>query len=269
MRASSPTSVAGSIRRRRPREREPLRGRARCPRAVRRPTSSTDARRRSRPPSRKCARCSTVAGCSWNGSSSAPQRRAARRRAARQASRLHDFGRSVREVECDAEPGEQRGGVPSLARRNDRLRRVLARGRVLRILRGTLIGDRLRLERVDSQLGYTTTYYGRLARDGGQIAGTWESTTYGVGAAGTGRWRAAPANERSPRALRDDDDRQRRSFRSSSASSRFHRRLLRRRAGRPAPALPASGAATRDPPGAGPTRSSSGRLTRIRRIRSS
>ena len=67
-------------------------------------------------------------------------------------------------------------------------------------LRGTLIGDRLRLERVDSQLGFTTIYYGRLARDGSQIAGTWESTTFGVGAAGAGRWRAQPVKEEEPEA---------------------------------------------------------------------
>ena len=65
-------------------------------------------------------------------------------------------------------------------------------------LRGTLIGDRLRLERVDSQLGFTTVYYGRLARDGSQLAGTWESTTFGVGAAGAGRWRAQPIKEEEP-----------------------------------------------------------------------
>jgi hypothetical protein len=62
-------------------------------------------------------------------------------------------------------------------------------------LRGTLIGDRLRLERVDSQLGFTTIYFGRLARDGSQLSGTWESTTFGVGAAGAGRWRAQPIKE--------------------------------------------------------------------------
>jgi hypothetical protein len=67
-------------------------------------------------------------------------------------------------------------------------------------LRGTLIGDRLRLERVDSQLGFTTVYYGRLARDGSQLAGTWESTTFGVGAAGAGKWRAQPIKEEEPEA---------------------------------------------------------------------
>jgi hypothetical protein len=67
-------------------------------------------------------------------------------------------------------------------------------------LRGTLIGDRLRLERVDSQLGFTTIYYGRLARDGSQLAGTWESTTFGTGAAGAGRWRAQPIKDEEPEA---------------------------------------------------------------------
>lgn len=67
-------------------------------------------------------------------------------------------------------------------------------------LRGTLIGDRLRLERVDSQLGFTTVYYGRLARDGSQISGTWESTTFGTGAADAGRWRAQPIKEEEPEA---------------------------------------------------------------------
>jgi hypothetical protein len=62
-------------------------------------------------------------------------------------------------------------------------------------LRGTLVGDRLRVERVDSQLGFVGIFYGRLARDGSSIAGTWESTTFGAGAAGAGRWRAAPIKE--------------------------------------------------------------------------
>jgi hypothetical protein len=62
-------------------------------------------------------------------------------------------------------------------------------------LRGTLVGDRLRIERVDSQLGFVGIFYGRLARDGSSIAGTWESTTFGAGAAGAGRWRAAPIKE--------------------------------------------------------------------------
>ena len=63
-------------------------------------------------------------------------------------------------------------------------------------LRGTLINDRLRLERVDSKLGFSAVYYGRVARDAGTIAGTWEATTFGQGSAGAGRWRATREEER-------------------------------------------------------------------------
>lgn len=62
-------------------------------------------------------------------------------------------------------------------------------------LRGTLVGDRLRLERVDSRLGFATVFHGRLARDGQAITGTWESTTFGSGSPGSGRWRAQPVRE--------------------------------------------------------------------------
>jgi hypothetical protein len=57
-------------------------------------------------------------------------------------------------------------------------------------LRGTLVEDRLRLERVDSKLGFNAIFYGRIARDGRTIAGTWEATTFGTGDAGAGQWRA-------------------------------------------------------------------------------
>jgi hypothetical protein len=63
-------------------------------------------------------------------------------------------------------------------------------------LRGTLISDRLRIERVDSRLGFSTVYFGRVARDGNSIAGTWESTALGGGAPGSGRWRAVREAEK-------------------------------------------------------------------------
>ncbi len=56
-------------------------------------------------------------------------------------------------------------------------------------LRGTLVNDRLRLERVDSRLGFSAIFYGRVARDGSSIAGTWEATTFGAGASGAGSGR--------------------------------------------------------------------------------
>jgi hypothetical protein len=63
-------------------------------------------------------------------------------------------------------------------------------------LRGTLVSDRLRLERVDSSLGFSTIYYGRVARDNASIAGTWEATTFGSGTAGAGVWKAVREEER-------------------------------------------------------------------------
>jgi hypothetical protein len=63
-------------------------------------------------------------------------------------------------------------------------------------LRGTLVNDRLRIERVDSRLGFSTVYFGRLARDGNTIAGTWEATTFGGGTPGSGRWRAVREEEK-------------------------------------------------------------------------
>jgi hypothetical protein len=63
-------------------------------------------------------------------------------------------------------------------------------------LRGTLVGDRLRLERVDSTLGFSTIYYGRVARDAASIAGTWEATTFGSGSASSGVWKAVREEER-------------------------------------------------------------------------
>ena len=63
-------------------------------------------------------------------------------------------------------------------------------------LKGTLVNDKLRLERVDSKLGFSAVYIGRLSRDGGSIAGTWESTNFGDGGPGQGRWAAVREEEK-------------------------------------------------------------------------
>ena len=63
-------------------------------------------------------------------------------------------------------------------------------------LRGTLVSDRLRLERVDSELGFSAVYYGRLDRDWTSIAGTWESTELAGGAPGSGSWKAIRVEEK-------------------------------------------------------------------------
>ncbi|MGE5278304.1 MAG: hypothetical protein ACM3SU_15000 [Acidobacteriota bacterium] len=63
-------------------------------------------------------------------------------------------------------------------------------------LRGTLVNDRLKLERVDSKLGFNAVFYGRLSNDGREIAGTWEATTFGTGEGGSGSWKAAREEEK-------------------------------------------------------------------------
>ena len=63
-------------------------------------------------------------------------------------------------------------------------------------LKGTLVNDKLRLERVDSKLGFSAVYVGRLARDGGSIAGTWESVSFGDGGPAQGRWAAVREEEK-------------------------------------------------------------------------
>ena len=58
-------------------------------------------------------------------------------------------------------------------------------------VRGTLINDRLKLERVDSKNGFDAIFYGRLSPDAQQIVGTWEATTFGTGQTGSGSWTAS------------------------------------------------------------------------------
>ena len=65
-------------------------------------------------------------------------------------------------------------------------------------LRGTLVSDRLRLERVDSTLGFSAIFYGRIARDASSIAGTWETTTFGGGTTTNGVWKAVREEEENP-----------------------------------------------------------------------
>lgn len=94
------------------------------------------------------------------------------------------------------EPGEQRGVFRISLSGTIVSGEYTLEGGYSGSLRGTLIGERLRLERVDSRLGFSTIYYGRVNRDGPSISGTWESTTFGSGAAGSGRWRAAREEEK-------------------------------------------------------------------------
>ena len=94
------------------------------------------------------------------------------------------------------EPGEQRGVFRMTLDGTLISGEYTLEGGYSGSLRGTMINDRLRIERVDSKLGFTAVDLGRLARDGATIGGTWESTTFGTGGPGSGRWQAVREEER-------------------------------------------------------------------------
>ncbi len=59
-------------------------------------------------------------------------------------------------------------------------------------LRGSLVSGKVRLERVDSQLGFVATLYGKLvgAGDSATLEGSWEATQLAVGMPSGGAWLA-------------------------------------------------------------------------------
>jgi hypothetical protein len=61
-------------------------------------------------------------------------------------------------------------------------------------IRGTFVGDRLRFDRVDSRLGFSAIFYGRLLPDG-TVSGTWEATDLSGGGPSSGTWSAVKRNE--------------------------------------------------------------------------
>ena len=61
-------------------------------------------------------------------------------------------------------------------------------------VRGTFVGDRLRFDRIDSRLGFSAVFYGRLLPDG-TVAGTWEATDLSGGGPSSGTWSAVKKNE--------------------------------------------------------------------------
>ena len=59
-------------------------------------------------------------------------------------------------------------------------------------LRGTLVANKVRLERIDSQLGFAAIFYGEinLQADPDVIQGRWEATQLATGMPSAGGWRA-------------------------------------------------------------------------------
>lgn len=94
------------------------------------------------------------------------------------------------------EPGEQRGVFRLSLQGAIVSGEYTLEGGYSGSLRGTLVNDRVRLERVDSKLGFNAIFYGRLSADGREIVGTWEATTFGTGESGSGRWKAAREEEK-------------------------------------------------------------------------
>ncbi len=63
--------------------------------------------------------------------------------------------------------------------------------------RGTLVAGKVRLERIDSQIGFAAIYYGRLTSEGSssRLEGTWEATQLATGLPSAGTWLAIRQDE--------------------------------------------------------------------------
>jgi hypothetical protein len=63
--------------------------------------------------------------------------------------------------------------------------------------RGTLVAGKVRLERIDSQIGFAAIFYGRLVGQGRnlRLQGNWEATQLANGLASAGNWTGAKVQE--------------------------------------------------------------------------
>jgi hypothetical protein len=94
------------------------------------------------------------------------------------------------------QPGEQRGVFRLSLQGTIVSGEYVLEGGATGSLRGTFVNERVRLERVDSKLGFNAIFYGKLSLDGREISGTWEATTFGTGEVGGGLWRAVREEEK-------------------------------------------------------------------------
>ena len=64
-------------------------------------------------------------------------------------------------------------------------------------MRGTYVSRKVRLERIDSQIGFAAIFYGRLVRGGldARLEGTWEATQLASGLPSAGTWVAERITE--------------------------------------------------------------------------
>jgi len=63
--------------------------------------------------------------------------------------------------------------------------------------RGTLVAGKVRLERIDSQIGFAAIFYGRLVGQGQnlRLQGNWEATQLASGLASAGNWTGTKVQE--------------------------------------------------------------------------
>ena len=63
--------------------------------------------------------------------------------------------------------------------------------------RGTFVAGKVRLERIDSQIGFAAIFYGRLVGRGDnlRLQGTWEATQLASGLPSHGNWTARRVSE--------------------------------------------------------------------------
>jgi hypothetical protein len=64
-------------------------------------------------------------------------------------------------------------------------------------LRGTFVADKVRLERIDSQVGFVAILHGRLEGrgEGARLQGSWEATQHATGIPSAGTWVATRSPE--------------------------------------------------------------------------
>jgi hypothetical protein len=64
-------------------------------------------------------------------------------------------------------------------------------------VRGTLVAEKVRLERIDSQMGFAAILHGRLQVQGetARLQGSWEATQLATGLPASGTWVAERVSE--------------------------------------------------------------------------
>lgn len=101
--------------------------------------------------------------------------------------------------ELVVEPGQE--GVASLQQQGTLVTGTYAlSGGFNGSFRGTLVAGKVRLERIDSQIGFAAIFYGRLVGQGRnlRLQGNWEATQLATGLPSTGNWTARKVDETSP-----------------------------------------------------------------------